>query len=443
MAKIISVEKSKYINANIEIYSQNKVGQYSKFLNKNPIFVTYYSINLTESRSDVGTGGIQSEVGTSSPIRFNKIKDLPIYNLPTINPDIDYDETGYDLNIDINDVIILPGTVKPTPGDYLLLDFPGIKQFLFRVNSFRHNTIQSNDFYQIDLDIKFIGTNLESKVTSQIVQTYQTVFDNIGTEDRCFIVDTDVEKINALVRSLDVIKENYMNLFYDRNVNAFTLFSPYLYEDCPIQNRCNCMEEIYDPYLAKFISNSNIYYVDNEEKSLILTPSDVLPRDFDYIFSRSIWNAILRRNLELLAPYTYYYTSRISNALSPFNIEHRETDSVKLIISDSPIDVTNTANGSNISIKSNCTVIPGTLTGEYFDSSLITQIKNKALTSTDYLDKVIYNYFNNINDEIDKDLLLQAVLSSSRKTYMYTPMIIYIVNVYYNEFFKKSENDIF
>ena len=44
MARIQSVEKSKFINQNIDIYSQNKIGQYSKFLDKNPIFVTYYHI---------------------------------------------------------------------------------------------------------------------------------------------------------------------------------------------------------------------------------------------------------------------------------------------------------------------------------------------------------------------------------------------------------------
>jgi len=73
MAHLMNVEKSKYINTQISIYAENKVGQYSKFLNKNPIFVTYYSVNIVMSRTDVGTGGIQQEIGEDSPLRFNKI----------------------------------------------------------------------------------------------------------------------------------------------------------------------------------------------------------------------------------------------------------------------------------------------------------------------------------------------------------------------------------
>ena len=120
MAQLISVEKSKYINQNIDIYSKNKIGQYSKFLNKNPVFITYYHINKQMSRTDVGTGGIESELGTNSPIRFNKILNFPIYNLPSLTPDIVFDETGYDIELDLTDITILPNTVKPTPGDYLI-----------------------------------------------------------------------------------------------------------------------------------------------------------------------------------------------------------------------------------------------------------------------------------------------------------------------------------
>ena len=92
MARIINVEKSKYLNENIQIYESNKVGQYSKFLEKNPLFVTWLHINSAESRSDVGTGGVNADVGPKSPIRFNKINNLPAYNLPELKPDVDYAE---------------------------------------------------------------------------------------------------------------------------------------------------------------------------------------------------------------------------------------------------------------------------------------------------------------------------------------------------------------
>ena len=187
MARIQSVEKSKFINQNIDIYSQNKIGQYSKFLDKNPIFVTYYHICNTLTRTDVGTGGIEVELGPRSPIKFNKILQFPLYNIPEIKPDIVWDETGYDIEMDLSDITVLPNTIKPTPGDYFLLDFPGIKQYPFRVNSFRYTTIQSNDFYMLSADLRHSGDNCCNEIEKLVVESYHCVFENIGTQDNCFI----------------------------------------------------------------------------------------------------------------------------------------------------------------------------------------------------------------------------------------------------------------
>ena len=113
MAKIINIEKSKYLNENIGIYASNKVGQYSKFLDKNPIFVTWLHVNSARSRSDVGTGGVNSDVGAHSPIRFNQINNLPTYNIPELKPNTEYGENGYDVDLEISDGYLLP---SPTEG---------------------------------------------------------------------------------------------------------------------------------------------------------------------------------------------------------------------------------------------------------------------------------------------------------------------------------------
>lgn len=328
MANLINVERSKYINRNIELFSENKVGQYSKFLNKNPVFVTYYSINDRMSRADIGTGGIQDEIGPSSPIRFNKISELPVYNMPDmIRPDLEFDESGYDINIDLSDITLLPNTIKPIPGDYMLFVIPGTKEFLFRVNRISNNSIQSNDFYQIELDIKDIGIDLEEKrISKQIVERYQTIFENIGTQDKCFILEDDIEKINDLVRSIEIIKDNYYNSFYNKDCNSFVLEGFDL-----------CGNMLYDPYLESFITKSNIYYEPDNEFALALIPNDILPSDFEYIFSRTIWNAFLRRDLKLLHDFTYFYVSSITKNFSPFNLFGYPCQSVKLYLSDKPL----------------------------------------------------------------------------------------------------------
>ncbi len=413
MAQLISVEKSKYINQNIDIYSKNKIGQYSKFLNKNPVFITYYHINKQMSRTDIGTGGIESELGTNSPIRFNKILNFPIYNLPTLTPDIVFDETGYDIELDLNDITILPNTVKPTPGDYLIFTFPGVKEILFRVNNIRYNTIQSNDFYQIDLDIKDVGIDIEaSRISSQIVETYQTIFENIGTQDKCFIRIEDIDKLNTIVKVLEELKEFYINSFYNKDCNSFVLYNN-------ISNG-NTDNWLYDSYLEFFINKSNIYYENNKESALVLTPNDTLPPNFNYLFSRTLWNAVLNRSLDYLAPHMYFYQSNIIKRFSPFIIYDYPCNSVKLHLSPNPL---------NLDIDNSLGLY------DYISKQLIDDIINGVLTSTDYMDEIIFNYLKNIPMEIDKAKLLNYTYDQSIKVFQYLPMIMYIMIKRYDEYF--------
>lgn len=413
MAQLISVEKSKYINQNIDIYSKNKIGQYSKFLNKNPVFVTYYHINKQMSRTDVGTGGIESELGVNSPIRFNKINNFPIYNLPALNPDITFDETGYDIELDLTDITVLPNTIKPNPGDYIVFSFPGIKDILFRVNNIRYNTIQSNDFYQIDLDIKDIGIDIdESRISSQIVETYQTIFENIGTQDKCFIQIEDIDKINALVKVLEELKDFYINAFYNKECNSFVL-SNNVYNG-------NTDNLLYDPYLEFFINNSNIYYENDKESAMVLTQNDILPPNFNYLFSRTLWNAILNHSLDYLSPYIYYYQSLISKRFSPFIIYGYPCNSIKLYLSQTVIDLV-TQNPLGVD--------------PYISKQLIDDIMVGVLTSTDYMDEIIFNYLKNIPMEIDKSKLLNYTYDQSIKVFQYLPIIMYIIMKRYDEYF--------
>ena len=93
MASLIKVEQSSYVKDVVDTYASAKVSQYSKYLNLTPTFVTYLAVNQIMSRADTGTGTVNSETGYNSPLRFNKIIGLPVYNIPILSPDIMYDET--------------------------------------------------------------------------------------------------------------------------------------------------------------------------------------------------------------------------------------------------------------------------------------------------------------------------------------------------------------
>ena len=455
MAQILNVEKPQYINQIIDIYSKNKIGQYSKFLDKAPVYVTYYHINEALSREDVGTGNIESELGTRSPIRFNKILNFPIYNIPELKPDIAYDETGYDIELDCSDLVILPNTIKPRPGDYFIVSLPGAKEYLFRVNNFRYNTIQSNDFYVIDADVKDIGSNLEHKrMSGQIVETYLTIFENIGTQDKCFIKNTDVEYLNSLADLYYKLRDFYKNAFYIRDLNCFTYQTGKWSETGRPVYR-------YDMYLEAFINRSHIYYDENSEESLVLTPADVVPGSFHFAFDMTLYNAILEKSLELLRPYCYITTDVITMRYSIFNVMQYFGESVTLhcyknaLSSNSNINIsTNDSCGCQISISNpgsetwynldpmpNCTPTWSLEDGvEYFNSDFLKMLLNGKLDTDDYCELIIFNYLHNISMKIDRKEIISHI-DKDEHTFYFLPMVIYVIGTMYKTYFV-SEKEI-
>ena len=453
MAQILNVEKPQYINQVIDIYAKNKVGQYSKYLDKAPIYVTYYHINEAMSRADVGTGNIESELGTRSPIRFNKIKNFPIYNIPELKPDIEYDETGFDIELDCNDLVILPNTIKPRAGDYFIVSLPGMKEYLFRVTNFRYNTIQSNDFYMIDADVKDIGTDLEDKrMTGQIIETYLTVFENIGTQDRCFVKTTDIQYLNGLADLYYKLRDFYRNAFYVRDLNCFTYQTGRWSETGKAIYR-------YDMYLESFINRSNIFHDENSEESLVLTPADVVPGDFHFTFDMTLYNAILEKSLELLRPYCYIATDVITMRYSIFNVMQYFGESAKLFCYKNPLK-----SNSTTSIDVNCPCLTGKVKvgdatwydlnplprctptwtledgNEYFGSDFLRMILDGQLDTDDYFELIIFNYLHDIAMEIDRKEIID-LLEKDEHCFYFLPMVIYVIGTMYKKYFV-SEKEI-
>ncbi len=407
----MSTEKVDFMNQTIAIYAKNKVGQYSKFLNKNPIFVTYYSLNEALCRNDVGTGSIANELGKNSPLRYNKINNLPVYNVPDLKAEVEFNDTGPDMTLDLSDITLLPNTVKPRILDYMLIVIPGTKELLFRVNQHEANTIQSNDFYNISLDLKYAGTNLEATYFDGLIaETYDTIFENIGTQDKCFVKLEDEAKITEIASLITTLKDFYKGSFFDKPTNAFVLRDNPEYSDF----------WMYDYFLSHFISMTGIYANPDSEETLVLTLLDNIPRDFEYQFKRTFWNAIITQSLDYMNDYNYYYQTDVTKRLSTFIIDGYPCKRVQ------------------VEILGQAIADPTTLQ-EYFSHTLVSDIRAGTLTSTDYLDQVIFSYMTGNGMEVDSAKIIPYTFTQTIRTYTLMPIIIYILKEFYCSYFKKLE----
>ena len=420
MAKIISAEKSPFMNKAAEIYSKQKTSQFSKYLQKNPVFVTYYAINQQLSRADTGTGSVKEQIGTSSPIRYNEIKEFPVYNLSDMKPDIQNDETeGLDINMDLSGIVILPNTITPCPDDFLYVKMPGMSYgVLLRVTEFEFNSIQSNDYYTINCELRATDTKSGYSKTyiqlqKQVVEKYSCIFENIGTEDKCLIQDTELAKANSTLELINLLKDSFYDTYYDRDIGTF------VYRD--FSSGVNPIY-YYDLYLIKFIIDSKIYDDVSGERCVTLSLDDVLPINFGNLYRRSLWYAILQKDVTYLSRYSYYTEGSISKVTSPFKINECNTKTIQLTYKDAPID-----SGSSLFITG--------YISEYFPIELTNNLKDKESYTPTYLDEIIFNYILYGNMEIDKNRLANENLHSSLRNYRYIPILIYILEKSYSSVF--------
>ena len=420
MAKIISAEKSPFMNKAAEIYSKQKTSQFSKYLQKNPVFVTYYAINQQLSRADTGTGSVKEQIGTSSPIRYNEIKEFPVYNLSDMKPDIQNDETeGLDINMDLSGIVILPNTITPCPDDFLYVKMPGMSYgVLLRVTEFEFNSIQSNDYYTINCELRATDTKSGYSQTyiqlqKQVVEKYSCIFENIGTEDKCLIQDTELAKANSTLELINLLKDSFYDTYYDRDIGTF------VYRD--FSSGVNPIY-YYDLYLIKFIIDSKIYDDVSGERCVTLSLDDVLPINFGNLYRRSLGYAILQKDVTYLSRYSYYTEGSISKVTSPFKINECDTKTIQLTYKDAPID-----SGSSLFITG--------YISEYFPIELTNNLKDKESYTPTYLDEIIFNYILYGNMEIDKNRLANENLHSSLRNYRYIPILIYILEKSYSSVF--------
>lgn len=334
MATIINVEKSAYLQENIERFTSNKVNQYAKFLDKNPLFITYLSANEIESRNDVGTGGIDSDVGPNSPIRFNRINGLPAFNIPELKPEALFDDRlGYDVELEITDVALPPNTIKPRVGDYVIIKIPNSVQVAFRVNEFRYNTIQSNDFYLFNADLKYIESegDILDRFRPQIVEEYETIFDNIGTQEKCFIRSNELEKVKALSALILELLDLYKVNFFDSLTGSFVCKN-----NTENVDPSGIDSWYYDKYVTRFIMDSQIYFNQNDVDTVAITQEDIIEQS-DKWYRRTLFYAVLKKDSALLGRYPHAYQVGIQKSTSVFVIYEIPCRTSYLDITDYPL----------------------------------------------------------------------------------------------------------
>jgi hypothetical protein len=390
------IDDKKFINDNIFKYEERMNSQYSRFLDKNPTFVTYYHINNITSTTDNGFQNVERVLGAESPIRFKQINDFPVYGIEQIILELSEEDQGLDISFD-SELIILPNTIQPLPDDFFTISYLD-KNYLFRVTGVNYDTIKSNNYYKITFTAKSLTADGIANLQLQVEEKYNCIIRNIGTQEKCLIKEDDYANILKLNDVYAQLALQYKMLFFNKKYNSFIINI----EDI----------ELYDKYLTYFINEHKLFMERYDYNTTFLINEDST-NTFMIEYEKCFYRIIEKQKKILLPDSLLYSQGYVKNVNSIF---HYYRDLRVKSVNFTSLDT-----------------IP------YVNSDIIQRIKSGIKLETEgILTSILIDYFNNsitsiYNIDIEK---LKSIdyIDYNLESFILIPVILYIIRYYYSKF---------
>lgn len=310
--RIMDVQK--FIGTQYKDNERRRVSQYTRFLEKHVDFVTYFSINKILSTTSIGNFAVDSYIGKDSPIRYNRINNFPLYGFPLFTDENSYGEDGAGLNMDDfgGQVTMLPEIIEPSEGDCFILNMYDENRF-FIVTEVTQVALKGKSHYILSFTSGI--PDYLPQLKKQVIDEYNAIFDNIGTEDRVVISNKDYKLKSMYENTYKFMYTYYIHKFFNKrntlfqaNINVGTL--PISYTDI---------------YCTKFMQDNRIIIMDKLLKECLVMDYNKIYDDNDYFdYMDTLYWAIENKDTRKLKKANYI---TIKKMVSPFSLSISQYDS--------------------------------------------------------------------------------------------------------------------
>ena len=310
--RIMDVQK--FIGTQYKDNERRRVSQYTRFLEKHVDFVTYFSINKILSTTSIGNFAVDSYIGKDSPVRYNRINNFPLYGFPLFTDENSYGEDGAGLNMDDfgGQVTMLPEIIEPSEGDCFILNIYDENRF-FIVTEVTQVALKGKSHYILSFTSGI--PDYLPQLKKQVIDEYNAIFDNIGTEDRVVISNKDYKLKSMYENTYKFMYTYYIHKFFNKrntlfqaNINVGTL--PISYTDI---------------YCTKFMQDNRIIIMDKLLKECLVMDYNKIYDDNDYFdYMDTLYWAIENKDTRKLKKANYI---TIKKMVSPFSLSISQYDS--------------------------------------------------------------------------------------------------------------------
>lgn len=252
---------NRMLNAQNRRYSRYNISR----MDSKPIFCTYYNISLGDSTYSSGLGMVYEKSGPNTPLRFNKINNVPIYGFKEFNRETN--RTEYKgITLDINNEGLLPSSAfVPMAGDFLEI-VVGEKKLLFEVSLATPTTILNDPHYRIAYSYGAEKTKDPQSIEDlymNVIGEYDYIIENVGS-NKVTLLDVEAVKLITEMTSLySRLNREYMENYYYENYNVL-LYKKMCYDNptkpimmnyyCPalveFQRRCSPIMYRFEPTVS-------------------------------------------------------------------------------------------------------------------------------------------------------------------------------------------------
>ena len=428
LGKFIKEVEKKTINNYINNYL-DATNEYAKYLTGSPSFSTYYSINLESSTKDLGLENVTDIIGNESPIKYNKIDNFPLYIESEMTFSQLYEEdSGYNAEFE-GTAVVLAGTIIPQTDDVFIIDYLE-KRFLFRVTQVETSNTTMRTFYRITFVLS--AFDLEILNDRQVKEEYDTIYQNIGTELSAIIPLRTFTMIDDFEREVNRLSKKYIQYYYDEKINCFIFNREKMnsLDICFYKNN-----NIYDPKLAIFIKNNEIFINDKTFMKNIFIDTILDSRDLDY--EQSLYALLETKDMECYDYEAYYFNSLKESVFGLMNAGYHELIHNKTVV-----------------FKCHCKNCENSIkNGLFTECDLKKYVRNTKLKidTLDYKEQILIIYLrlnnevkqNNISDYYEDILKVVQNIKIQKDlfTYLLIPCVIYILKDVQKRLMYKNDNN--
>ena len=398
------INEQKMVEDNIFKFENRLNSQISRFLDKSPVFVTYFHINVNETTVDGGFKDIEDIVGNRSPLKFQKIENFPIYGLEPVVLSIQDNDQGLDTEYSA-ECVILPNTIKPLQNDIFMINH--VKgSFLFRVTEVQYDNIRPDNYYKISYRFEWLDDDKVDELNEQVQEKYSCILQNIGTENNCIIKEEYLERIQNIDDMYDDMVSTYKTIFYNERYNCFL-------------GETNDGYKIYDPLQTIFFNKHKLLNKKQDYSTTILTEGFVdNKRKIKY--EKSIYRFFERRDLKLIS--TFPYNTFPANYKKDSSFSRWNDKSVIVADIPSTMDMNNAIDLLSVDLV-NSFKYNGPQDSKYIE------LMQKFIRKEDI---TIYDIPLDLNEELLR-------LDANEEVFFFTPILLYIIQVVVNDFLKEKE----